>query len=511
MNNLNPMLICDGYKIAHKNMYPEGTEYVYSTWTPRSGKHLPLAKEVVHVGVQGFIKEILIDYFAENFFGVGKEYLVTEYKKVLKSYLGVDADTTHIEALHDLGYLPLKIKSLPEGTKVPFGVPVMTVENTHPDFFWLTNYFETMMSANLWKVTTAATIAGCYREVLDKLALETTGSTDGVDFQGHDFSMRGMSSVEDAMRTGLGHLLFFLGTDTIPSLQYAETYYNSPLDKSFVGCSVPASEHSVMSAGTKDGEYETYRRLIEDVHPTGIVSIVSDTWDLWKVITETLPKLKDKIMARDGGPESLDKVVIRPDSGDPVDILCGDPKADPSSPAFKGVVELLYDIFGGTTNDLGYKVLDSHIGTIYGDSITIDRARQICERLKAKGFASTNVVLGIGSYTYQFNTRDSLGYAMKATSVTVNGKEKAIFKDPITDDGTKKSLRGRVAVIEQNEKLIAIDNLDSNTGVAGDLLEPVFLNGTLLVDESLEDIRKRSRQGSLLKVSTGKRRISQNV
>lgn len=242
-------------------------------------------------------------------------------------------------------------------------------------------------------------------------------------------------------------------------------------------------------------------RLVTNVHPTGIVSLVSDTFDLWKVLTVALPKLKDKIMARDGGPESLDKVVIRPDSGDPVDILCGTYVADSIIPAYKpeqkGVVELLWEIFGGTVNEQGYKVLDPHIGAIYGDSITPERCTQICERLKAKGFASTNVVFGIGSYTYQYLTRDSLGFAMKATSVTINGKEQAIFKDPITDDGTKKSAKGRVVVLEDEENGIhyvdasMYNSSELNTLSESDLLQTVFENGKIVRETSLSEVRNR--------------------
>ena len=497
---LIPTLLCDFYKVGHKSQYPEGTEVVYSTWTPRSGKHSDHIKEVTAFGFQGFVKEFLIDFFDESFFGRDKSEIILEYKRYLTFCLGQqDPDASHIEELHDLGYLPLLIKAVDEGTQVPFRVPMLTIENTDPRFFWLTNYFETLMSANLWKPSTAASTAKIYRDILDKYALETTGSTLGVEFQGHDFSMRGMSCVEDAARTGIGHLLSFVGTDTIPAIQYAEQYYEADIEKELVGCSVNATEHSVMCCGSKDGEFETYRRLIEDTYPTGIVSIVSDTWDLWHVITDTLPKLKDKIMARDGGAESMDKVVIRPDSGDPVDILCGNPLAilldGTSTPESTGVVELLWDIFGGTVNEQGYKVLDSHIGAIYGDAITPERCTQICERLKAKGFASTNVVFGIGSYTYQFTTRDTLGFAMKATSVTINGERQAIFKDPITDDGTKKSAKGRVKVLEApSGKLTVADETDvlfNATTNEDDLLTPLFKDGKLLKDTTLAEIKAR--------------------
>jgi len=490
---LIPTLIADFYKISHRVQYPSNTEYVYSTWTPRSGKLLPQVPVVVAFGMQGFVKEFLIDFFNDNFFNRSKEEVINEYSRYVRHCLfDPNPHTKHIEDLHDLGYLPLKIMALDEGTLVPFRVPMMTVENTDPRFFWLTNYIETLASANLWKPATTASIAKVYKDMLTAYAVETVGDSGFVMFQGHDFSLRGMSGIEDGARAGVGHLLSFVGTDTIPAIQYAEQYYGANIEKELVGCSVNASEHSVMCCGKPEGELETYRRLIQDVYPTGIVSLVSDTWDLFNVVTNILPQLKPIIMARNGGEGSIDKVVIRPDSGNPADILCGDPSAPVGSPESKGVVELLFEIFGGTTNELGYKVLDSHIGTIYGDAITIDRCREICERLKAKGFATTNVVYGIGSYTYQYLTRDSLGFAMKATSVTINGEQQAIFKDPKTDSGTKKSALGRVEVSkDENGKLRLTDDSTGHMVQELNLLTPLFVDGKLVKETTLADIRKK--------------------
>jgi nicotinamide phosphoribosyltransferase len=484
-----PPLLCDFYKISHREQYPENTEMVYSTWIPRSGAHYPEIKEVVCYGIQGFILE-LTEVFDLHFFALDKETVLKEYARYIKFCLGVpEPYTKHIEALHDLGYLPLKIKALPEGTLVPFRVPMMTVQNTKPEFFWFTNFIETVASNLMWKPCTTASIAYIYRKLLDKNAIETTGSTAGVEFQGHDFSMRGMSGPEDAARSGAGHLLSFVGTDTIPAIQYIEQYYGGNIEEELIGCSVNASEHSVMCAGGFDTEFDTFKRLITEVYPTGIISIVSDTWDLWKVITDFLPRLKETILKRGEGIEGIHKVVIRPDSGDPVDILCGDPKADPDHPAYKGVVELLWDIFGGTVTEQGYKVLHPAIGAIYGDAITLDRCGRICERLRAKGFASTNVVFGIGSYTYQYITRDSLGFAMKATAVIINGVEQPIFKDPVTDDGIKKSARGRVSVVKVDGVLKCSD-LD-NPIEGEDLLEDIFCDGHMLKVEKFSAIRVR--------------------
>lgn len=309
--------------------------------------------------------------------------------------------------------------------------------NTHPDHFWLTNYLETAMSATIWGPCTTATIAKEYRKILMEAAEWTGGDTSFVDFQGHDFSYRGMFGNEAAAMGGAGHLLAFNGTDTIPALDFAEKYYHG--DAETLGGSVPATEHSVMCMGTKESEAETYRRLIEVVYPEGIVSIVSDTWDYWKVWTEILPSLKDEIMARKG------KVVIRPDSGDPVKIICGDPKAPKDSPAYKGSFQLAWELFGGTRTSKEFRELDPHIGLIYGDSITLDRCREITNTLIMKNFVPS-MVYGIGSFTYQHVTRDTFGFALKSTAGVVDGETRELFKDPKTDDGTKKSAKGFVAV-----------------------------------------------------------------
>jgi len=581
-NFLPATLICDFYKVSHKELYPEGTEIIYSTFTPRSNKYFPIADEVVVFGIQGFIKKYLINYFNEHFFNRPKEDVVNEYERVIKYTLGEQyVDSTHIAELHDLGYLPIKVQALEEGTLAPIKVPVLTIENTNPKFFWLTNYLETIISTETWQAMTSATISHQYRKLLDEYAIKTVGNTDGVDFQGHDFSMRGLSSVESAMLSGAGHLLSFTGTDTIPAIIYLEEFYGGNIENELIGASIPATEHSIMSSYTSaDGErdeYEAYKRIITEIHPNGFVSIVSDTYDFWKVITETIPSLKEEIMNRNG------RVVIRPDSGNPVDILCGksnynvdltneydgniedledyiydiahewasndcegshncgseeytvkfkvNDKLYKVNVGFsynrhdktyyyverqgyedegvqwntlkeieikaedKGLIECLWDSFGGTVSEQGYKVLDSHIGAIYGDSITYERAKEICERLEEKGFASINVVYGIGSYTFQHNTRDTFGFAMKATYAEINGKPQLLFKDPKTDDGTKRSQRGKVRVFTKDGQITMKDGYGNSTidnaSLDLNLLDVVFENGKLTREQSLTEIREK--------------------
>ncbi|NAS30022.1 nicotinate phosphoribosyltransferase [Flavobacteriaceae bacterium R38] len=479
---MNPLLLTDGYKLGHKDQYPNGTTLVYSNFTPRKSRIAGI-DSVVFFGLQYFIKEYLIKQFDTHFFNLPKEDVAKEYKKYVDHYLNLNYDISHIEELHDLGYLPIEIKALPEGTEVPIRVPMFTIKNTHPKFFWLTNYLETLLSNVIWHACTSATIANQYKKMLLKFALETDKENlEFVDWQGHDFSMRGMSGIESSILSGMGHALSFSGSDSLPVAKAYETYYNSDVTKELVIGSVNATEHSVMCAGSKEDEIGTFKRLL-DTYPSGILSVVSDTWDLWKVLTEYLPALKKEILNRNG------KLVIRPDSGDPSDILCG--CNHKNSIIAKGVIELLWDEFGGTINDQGYKVLNPKIGAIYGDSITIERATKICERLKEKGFATTNVVLGIGSFTYQYNTRDTFGFAMKATYVEINGKGREIFKDPITDDGTKKSAKGLIQLIKNgNNKIELKDQVNTKDEEEG-LLKTVFLNSKLKIDDSLSKIRKR--------------------
>jgi nicotinamide phosphoribosyltransferase len=441
---INPLLLTDGYKTGHHLQYPVGTTLVYSNFTPRANKYAPNnTSNVVSFGQQ-MVMMFIDEIFRINFFNRPKEEVCGEMKTELSLYLNTDYDVTHFEELHDLGYLPIHVKAIQEGTLVPIKIPVLTIFNTVKRFFWIPNYLETIISNLLWKPMTSATIAYEFRKVLERWQKKTDRhNTSIVDFQGHDFSMRGLDSVFATISSGLGHLTSFLGSDSLPTIFGARKYYG---ETGFVTGSVNATEHSVMCAGSKEGEIDTFIRLIE-MYKDGVLSIVSDTWDLWTVIVKYLPKLKDKILARNG------KLVIRPDSGDPVDILCGIntkeckyTDEEMEHPSFKGVVELLWDIFGGTINDQGYKVLDPNIGAIYGDSITIKKGDEIARRLEQKGFASTNVILGIGSFTYQYNTRDSFGFAMKATYVEIDGVGREIFKDPLTDSGLKKSAKGLMQV-----------------------------------------------------------------
>jgi nicotinamide phosphoribosyltransferase len=475
----------DGYKLDHRRQYGSGVTAVYSNWTPR-GSRVAEDRGIIFFGLQYFLLDFLGNEWGK-FFASPIEQVTKEYEDLVNSYLGPNSiGTEHIEALHNLGYLPLRFKAFPEGCFVPLRVPAMTVENTHPDFFWLTNYIETILSCYLWGPCTSATTAFAFRKILEQYARLTGSPEEFVDWQGHDFSFRGMMGPQAAAMSGAGHLVFFTGTDTIPALRFVSKYYGQKLpDNYLIGGSVAATEHSVMSAGGHLNEGETFAKLL-DLYPSGIVSVVSDTWDLWKVLTEILPKLKNKILAREG------KLVIRPDSGDPVKIICGDPSALDEN-ARKGVVQILWDTFGGTITSTGHKLLDPHIGAIYGDSINRERLAAILEGLSKNGFASANMVFGVGSYTYQYVTRDTYGFAMKATWAEKDGAGCDLWKKPITDSGEKFSAKGRLAVLENDFMEPVVVSCATPEQEKNSLLQTVWENGILLQCDNFQTIRARAQ------------------
>lgn len=535
-------------------MLPEGLVKIYGNFTPRDIGYMPKqAKDIVVFGTQ-YTFRYVHEQFKETFFEKEKEKVLREIKFYLSSYTGRDYDVSHFAELHDLGYLPIKVNALEEGTIIGPKIPVFTIENTHERFGWLTLFLETLVSSLMWKPMHSASMAFAYKKIVAAGALATNkAAMETIDFLAHDFSMRGMQHPEAAMSSGLGWLTSFCGTDTIPALWGANHYYDSVK----VGYGVPATEHSVMTSYGKEDEFAAFNRLL-DLFPSGFLSIVSDSFDLWGVCTDFVPRLKEKILARDG------KLVIRPDSGNPVDILCGKKireydNVDAATedfrdnlrcsqvhglqeftidterivkigttylqleaevyfnrhdkqyyfidsvefivtnveyhPSFTGVVELLWDALGGTISDEGYKVLDSHIGVIYGDAITLDRAEEIHKRLKAKGFATTNIVFGVGSYSMGYATRDQQGCAVKATycELRIDDQliQRNIFKDPITDSGIKKSAKGRLVLIRDSKGILRLKDECTDEDMKNSLLQPIYVNGKFFNKTTIHDIRKR--------------------
>lgn len=532
----SPMALADFYKTGHAPMYPAGLEMLVANFTPRSAKYAPVLPElfdnkVVWVGLQGFIKEYMIDTFNAEFFGAPKAKAVRKYMRRMDTALGPGAVTKdRLEALYDLGYLPLEIRSLPEGSRVNIKVPPV-IFIAKGEFSYLATYFETLFSCENWKPATVATIAFEYRKLMTYFARLTGADESFVQWQGHDFSMRGMSGVHDAMRCGFGHLMSFTGTDTIPAIDYAEDYYGADAEKELIGGSIPASEHSVMAlrilltlrrlaadpananlsdkALRKLAEREVIREFVTQDYPEGMVSLVSDTFDFWNVITVIAKELKPEILARKVNGLGMAKVVFRPDSGDPVRILTGysdNEVANNGDGTYtvktnalvitdaerKGAVECLWDIYGGTTTSKGFKVLNERVGLIYGDSITLGRARDIMLRLVEKGFASSNVVFGVGSYTYNYLSRDVFSWALKAIYAEVDGEAIDIYKDPATDDGTKKSAKGLLRVEKEGDDFVLYEQQDIEEFDKGALI-PVFRNSKLLVETSVAEIKERLR------------------
>jgi nicotinamide phosphoribosyltransferase len=501
------LFLADFYKMDHNRQYPAGITRVYSNWTPRKSR-VPGVDKVVVFGHQYFVIRYLIQEFNNNFFNQPLEEVLDEYRRVIRATLKIqNPPTDHIEKLHKIGYLPLTMFSLPEGTSVNINIPSMVMYNTHDDAAWVPNFLETVMSMTIWVPATSATNALQFRKLFMKYA-KMAGETDFtfVDYQGHDFSMRGMGGFEDAILSGMGHLSVFNGTDTIPAILAAEYYYGA--DIASTGTSVPATEHSVVCAGSKDGEYLTFERLIKVLYPEGPVSIVSDTWDLWEVLTKFIPSLKEDIVNRKGGP-----TVFRPDSGEPVEITIGKngikylnsritkepffPVYD--TPADEGVIALLAKTLGFEDRAEGLPPLIKNGKEIYGDSITLERADRILDGIvNYLGLSPYNMIFGIGSYVYRFVTRDTFGFAMKGTEIIQNGKNIPIFKDPITDSGFKKSVKG-IPIVDKADDWTpenpnyVMHEMGTQEELENCAMEKIFEDGKLLSFTTFETIKERVR------------------
>ena len=500
MLKIFPELAIDWYKNAHRPAYPKGTQNTVSTWTARATK-IKGINEVVVAGNQMFCQGVLIELWDEMFFKQPKHEVVARFERYVKNCLFDNKPfSEHIAALHDVGYLPIEIKALPEGTVVPIRTPMLTIEATMDEFYWLPTYLETQLSSELWPVYTAATISHNSRKTLEYWQVKTGGPPDFVSWQSHDFSMRGMMGLYAGALTGLGHLLSFFGTDTVTAIMASEQFYKADMEKGIIGGSVNALEHSTQMTCIEvrlsemldnkdpvDAEIDVILQQITEIYKTGIISIVMDTNDYFRVIRALgRPAVKAAIMAREG------KLVCRPDSGDPFLILTGNP--DASGDEKLGTMNILWEIFGGTENSLKFKELDSHIGAIYGDSITLSLQEKISQKLFDMQYASTNVVYGLGSFTFQYNTRDTFGHAMKTVWTLRNGVQFKVAKNPKTDDGTKRSQRGCVAVFRKPDDTIGwLDGLsyEQAQNYPGNLLTTIFKNGKMVVYEELNVIRER--------------------
>ena len=485
MLEINPMLLIDFYKAVHAEMLPKKITKSVSYFTPRMSR-VKMWNEVVMFGLQGFIKAYLVDYFNDEFFKKPEDEVTLEYKRIMDAALGENAyGLQKIIDLHRLGYLPIEIWALPEGTKVPMHIPMFLITHTHEHFAWLPQALESLISAESWHPMIAATVGATYRDIVNKYYDETCDDNIPRNKALGSFDFRGEECTDSAIKAAAGWCLSFLNTATVPVIPYLEKFYNCDCTKEPVAFGSPSTEHAVMCSNfAVDGDEITLlRRLLTEIYPNTSFSAVLDSYDYWNIIDNVLPQLKPEIMAHNGC------MLMRGDSGDCIEVV--------TKTVFK-----LWDEFGGTVNSKGYKVLDSHVKAIYGDSITIQRCEKIYEILKEHGFAASNVALGVGSFSFQCIeedeilkpfTRDTFSSCIKATYCEIDGMPTPIFKNP-KDGGFKKSQKGCCVVAEdENGKLFFDDGYtwDEASTSSHQKLAPVFRDGRMFIDESLKTIRSR--------------------
>lgn len=494
----NPMLNKDFYKEFHGRCLPDGMTKSVSYFTPRKSRVEMWGSVVVH-GYQAFIKQHLIDDWNENFFSRPKEDIVEEYARVIENTMG-KCDRERVAELHDLGYLPIEIWALPEGTLCPVGVPFFSITNTHPHFAWLPQALESLISAELWYPMITATVGHTYRQIVNDAYEKTCDDDVKRAFALGNFDYRGDMGQDAALKAASGWLLSFGNTATVPVIPYMEAMYPCDCTKELVGRGANSTEHFVMCSNSANDikEYECQypfdprrervflKRLLTEICPNESVSCVCDSYDYWNVVENIIPTLKDEILNHNG------TFLVRGDSGDCVDVV--------TRTVFK-----LWDIFGGYVNSKGYKVLDPHVKALYGDSIQIETAKRIYQILEENGFAAQNVALGVGSFSMhciiengQFKpfTRDTFCSAIKACDAVINGEEIPIYKDPVTDKvdgaGFKKSHKGCCRIFKgEDGKLHCQDNLTYEDSLKDTEMIEVFRDGELLVDQTLGEIRNR--------------------
>lgn len=491
MVNTLAILLSDTYKQTHDRMYPKSLKKLVSYWVPRKSMFSSEDNQkMVWFGMQAFIQEWLLEYFQNNFFDLPLERVLKEYKFTMNIQLGEgNYDVEKVEKLHSLGYLPLEIKALPEGSLVNMGVPCIELTNTVDDFAWLVQWIECILQAELWKTSNHATIGHMYYKLAKSWYDKNVD--EGIDARNAfaDFGMRGMSCMNEAIRCSASWLLSSNKTSTIPAISYLDEYYDADCAFNHIGVGAISTEHSVMGANyALDGDERTFvKRLLTELYPNSSFSMVSDTYDYWNMVKVILPSLKDEIMAHNG------KLLVRPDSGDIVEITID-------------TIQFFWDTFGGTINSKGYKVLDPHIGLIYGDGCTLNNLRKIWRELDKRGFAANNVIFGVGAFCFTaifegdkmiVNTRDTYGCAMKSTYGVFGDEELFIFKDPKTDESKlKKSHKGLVFVEKVGNDYVYKDELNASeyqeyAKEHKSELRTVFKDGKMYNRETFTTIRTR--------------------
>jgi nicotinamide phosphoribosyltransferase len=457
----NIILATDSYKHSHFLQYPPEAARISAYVEARTN---PFSDEVLFMGLQPFLIDML-----------GKPITAADIEEAdaLCTAHGVPFNRAGWNAIltdHN-GYLPIEISALPEGMIAPSSVPLAQVVNTDPRMPWLATFIETALLRAIWYPTTVGTLSWkCKRVIKAGLVKSSDDAAGQLPFKLHDFGARGVSSAESAALGGLAHLVNFMGTDTMEALLAARRYYGAT---DMPGFSIPAAEHSTMTSWGRDREEAAYANMLDSFAGEGrIVAVVSDSYDLDKAVADIWGgSLKDKVLTRQG------TLVVRPDSGDPVETPVRTLKA-------------LWEKFGGTTNSKGYRVLDPHVRVIQGDGMNIDSIARLVDRVVEEGFAIDNIAFGMGGGLLQHVNRDTLRFAMKANAMEdKDGQWHDVFKKPVTDPG-KGSKAGRQAVVAVGGKVAAVklDDLDA----AENLLKPVWRNGELLIRHSLADLRARS-------------------
>ncbi len=506
--------IVDGYKLDHISQYVPNTELVYSNMTPRSNRLARVLKDhfdgkMIFFGAQKAILQMK-DLWDYTFFSQPKDVVMKQFARRIKNYVGQDYGDKQIEAmgkLHDLGYLPLSIKTLPEGTAVNMGVPTITIKNTLPEFYWLTNYTETYISSSVWHMCNSASLTREYRKTTDRWAKVTGADAFWCEIANHCFAARGHRGHYDAIDSGMGHLLFSVGTDTLAAIDGLEDYYGADSDKEMVGISVNAFEHATATQRiayyrnlgfTKtplEAEKESIRDICENLYPTGIVSYVADSEDYFGIINHVAKELKDVILARKEDSNGLCKFVFRPDSSPktPLEVIVGDSEAECPLER-KGTLQALWEIFGGSVNEKGYRVLNPKVGLIYGEAIDIDLQEKIYATMEQQGWCVSNLLLGVGSWGFlDRSSRDSFSQALKGTHSIVDGEDISMQKNPKTAAESKKSLKGLIRVEFENGQYVAYDQQTAEQEQQGELVE-VFRDGIFLQEATLSEIRERVKQ-----------------
>ena len=453
----NAILNSDSYKYSQFNQYPPNTEYIYSYVESRGGKY----DETVFFGLQAFIKEYLLEPITQAMIDEAEAIILAHGEPFNRE------GWEYILHVHN-GYLPVLIKAVPEGTVVPVHNVLATIINTDPKCYWLTSFLETALLRAIWYPTTVATNSREIKKVIYD-ALERTGDPSTIDFKLHDFGSRGVSSLESAGLGGMAHLVNFMSTDTVEALLFARRYYYADI----AGFSVPAMEHSTVTSWGRDHEVDSYRNMVK-THgkPDGIVSVVSDSYDIYNACKLWGTELKQDVI------DSGATLVVRPDSGNPAQVV------------FK-CLKILDQYFGHTVNDKGYKVLNN-VRVLQGDGVNIDSIKQILAAIIEGGYSADNVVFGQGGALLQIVNRDDQKFAFKCSAAQIDGKWVDVFKDPITDSG-KRSKKGRLALVDTDNGL-ETHRTDTNEWLNQiDELKTVFIDGKLVLGYKFDDIRERAK------------------